>query len=107
MLEKDIEKKLSKGIKELGGLYYKWTSPGNSGVPDRIIMMPNGNIVFAELKTDDGELSAVQRIQIGKIRKMGFQVYVIQGLAGLDRFLDIMRYTYHRKEVMPDEVHPS
>ena len=61
MLEKDVEKKLIRGIKKLGGRAYKWVSPGNAGVPDRIIIMPEGRIYFVELKTDTGRLSGLQR----------------------------------------------
>lgn len=50
MLEKHIESKLRKKVKELGGRAYKFVSPGNSGVPDRLIVLPNGKIGFAELK---------------------------------------------------------
>ena len=51
MLEKCIEKHLVKGVKKLGGLCYKFVSPGTQGVPDRIIITAQGRIIFAELKT--------------------------------------------------------
>ena len=54
MLEKDIEKLFRDEIKKAGGKAYKFTSPGNDGVPDRIVMLPGGHIVFVELKTDTG-----------------------------------------------------
>lgn len=50
MQEKDIEKKLRIGIKGIGGLCLKWVSPGYTGVPDRMILLPGGIIRFAELK---------------------------------------------------------
>ena len=37
--EKSIEKRLVDGVKALGGRCYKWVSPGNSGVPDRIVLL--------------------------------------------------------------------
>ena len=49
MLEKCIEKHLVKGVKKLGGLCYKFVSPGTQGVPDRIIITAQGRIIFAEL----------------------------------------------------------
>ena len=57
MLEKEIEKRLCDGVKKLGGYAYKFTSPGNDGVPDRMVIMPGGDITFVELKTDTGKLS--------------------------------------------------
>lgn len=50
MLEKEIEAHLVKRMKEIGGECYKWSSPGNRGVPDRICFFPNGSVVFVELK---------------------------------------------------------
>lgn len=38
--EKDIESKLRNKVKELGGRAYKFVSPGNSGVPDRLVVLP-------------------------------------------------------------------
>ena len=40
MLEKEIEKILVTEVKKLGGKAYKFVSPGNSGVPDRIVIFP-------------------------------------------------------------------
>ena len=41
MRERDIEKILTEEVKREGGRAYKWTSPGNAGVPDRIVIFPN------------------------------------------------------------------
>ena len=57
MREKDIEKILVNGVKDVGGRAYKWVSPGNNGVPDRIVILPEGRIVFVELKTEVQSLS--------------------------------------------------
>ena len=67
MLEKDIEKLFRDEIKKAGGKAYKFTSPGNDGVPDRIVMLPDGRIVFVELKTDTGKLSKLQELQCRQI----------------------------------------
>ena len=40
MLEREIEKKLVDGVRKLGGRAYKFVSPGNDGVPDRIVVLP-------------------------------------------------------------------
>ena len=46
MLEKDIEKILVNEVKKLGGRAYKWVSPGNDGVPDRIVILPGMRPAF-------------------------------------------------------------
>ena len=60
MREKEIEKILVECVKRLGGRAYKWTSPGNDGVPDRIVILPDTRVIFVELKTDTGVLSPAE-----------------------------------------------
>jgi hypothetical protein len=89
MLEKDIEKLFRDEIKKAGGKAYKFTSPGNDGVPDRIVMLPGGRIVFVELKTDTGKLSRLQELQCRQIAELGQTVRVLHGLAEVrDFFLE-------------------
>ena len=89
MLEKDIEKLFRDEIKKAGGKAYKFTSPGNDGVPDRIVMLPDGRIVFVELKTDTGKLSRLQELQTRQIAELGQTVRVLHGLAEVrDFFLE-------------------
>lgn len=87
MLEKDIEKVLVNGIKKLGGRAYKWVSPGNDGVPDRIVILPGTRPVFVELKTEKGKLSALQTVQIKRLRDMGQTVEVLYGTEQVRQFL--------------------
>ena len=86
MLERDIEKILVKEIKAAGGLAYKFVSPGNDGVPDRIVILPGGEVIFVELKTDTGRLTKLQTVQVERIRKTGATVWVVKGLTGLGMF---------------------
>lgn len=108
MLEKDIEKLFRDEIKKAGGKAYKFTSPGNDGVPDRIVMLPDGRIVFVELKTDTGKLSKLQELQCKKIAELGQTVRVLHGLSEVRDFflefgLETAAYRLERrlgKEVM-------
>ena len=45
-LEKDIEKHLTRAVGRAGGLCLKWVCPGFSGVPDRLVLIPGGRVVF-------------------------------------------------------------
>lgn len=60
MRESEVEKHLVKKVKELGGLCWKFTSPGTAGVPDRIVILPWGKVVFVELKAPYGKLRPIQ-----------------------------------------------
>ena len=85
--ESEIEGWLKSRIEKKGGLFIKFTSPGNDGVPDRIVMLPEGRTVFLELKTRYKKLSAVQKYQIRRLLKTGVEVAVIFGPDAAEDFL--------------------
>lgn len=86
MKESEIEKILVDEVRGLGGRAYKWVSPGNNGVPDRIVILPGNAPVFVELKTKTGKLSAIQQVQIRRLESLGQRVEVIYGEEGLIRY---------------------
>lgn len=92
MREKEIEKILVSEVKKLGGRAYKWTSPGNDGVPDRIVIFPGRPPVFVELKADNGKLTALQKIQIGRLKDLGQEVRVLYGIDGVSQFFQDLGY---------------
>lgn len=72
-LEKDIEQTLVRMVKRHGGLCLKWVCPGWSGVPDRIVLLPGGQIMFVELKRPQGgRASKMQKWWERKLRDLGF-----------------------------------
>ena len=91
MLEKEIEKILVAGVKKLGGRAYKWTSPGNDGVPDRIVVLPGRPPVFVELKSESGRLSPLQHVQCKRLRELGQEVRVMYGEKAVRDFLEECR----------------
>lgn len=93
-----MEARLVRGVKAVGGVAYKFVSPGSVGVPDRLVVLPGGKIVFVELKAEDGRLSRMQVYQNAQLRGLGADVRVVKGAAGVEEFLDGLR------EVSPDEV---
>lgn len=88
MLEKDIEEKFRKGVKCIGGRAYKWVSPGNAGVPDRIVVLPGRPPIFVELKSETGRLRPQQKAQIKRLRELGQDVRVLYGLQQIEGFLE-------------------
>lgn len=92
MRESEIEKILVREVKKLGGKAYKWVSPGNDGVPDRIVVLPNRAPVFVELKTDTGKLSALQKVQCKKLLDLGQRVEIVYGIDGLSQFFQDMGF---------------
>lgn len=88
MSEKEIENYLVRKIKNKKGIAYKFTSPGNSGVPDRLCLLPNGKIFFVELKSPGKKPRALQINQITKIAKLGQRVYVLDSKEKVDEVLE-------------------
>jgi len=77
VLEKYIEIKFCKAIKEQGGIALKLTSPAFNGLPDRIVLMPGGQVWFAELKAPGRKPRKRQDVVHKMLRDLGFEVRVI------------------------------
>ena len=76
-LEKTIEKYLVKRVKEAGGMAAKWVSPGMSGVPDRIVFLPGGRIIFVEVKAPGKKLRPLQVHVRGQLEALGVDFRVV------------------------------
>ena len=87
MLESEIEKYLVKKIKNLGGVSYKFVSPGHAGVPDRICVLNNRVLFFVELKAPGKMTRPLQDMQIAKLRKYGQRVYVADSKDKIDEII--------------------
>jgi hypothetical protein len=94
-MEKDLEAKVGRWVKRRGGLWLKWTSPGFTGVPDRILIAQGGKVVFVEMKQESGRLMKRQVLVGALLKRMGCAVYQV---FNEDEARQMLR------EVMPDEV---
>jgi len=74
MLEKTIEQALVRATKKAGGIAPKLTSPANAGMPDRIIILPNGKICFVELKAPGKKPRPLQTRQMQRLTNLGCMV---------------------------------
>lgn len=77
MLESTLEKRLKREVEKsvLGAVCMKWVCPGYSGVPDRIILLPGGKIIFVELKAPGKRERVRQEYVQARLRKLGFIVF--------------------------------
>lgn len=88
MLEKAVERRLVAEVKSLGGRAYKWESPGNNGVPDRIVVLPQGRVYFIETKRPKGgKAEALQELQHQRLRELGATVYLIKTIEQVMAFI--------------------
>ena len=77
MREKNIEQSLVKAVKKKGGLALKFVSPGLAGVPDRLVLLPNGRLGFIELKAPGKKLRVLQEKRKSQLEALGFFVFCL------------------------------
>ena len=75
--ESIIEKHLVAEVKKAGGRAYKFLSPGRRSVPDRIVLLPGGRLVFVECKAPGEQPRADQLREHKRLRALGFTVVVL------------------------------
>lgn len=90
MKESALEAKLSGIVRSRGGLCLKWVSPGFTGVPDRIVFLPKGKIIFVEVKRPglkDGRSARQKRVaQI--LTRLGQKVITVNSAEEFEEFID-------------------
>lgn len=79
--ERDIEKKACELAKAAGWLAYKFVSPAQRGVPDRIFIK-GGRIVFIEFKALGAKPTKLQWRMIERLRAQGCEVFVCDSVEG-------------------------
>lgn len=89
MREQALEQKIVSSIKAKNGMCFKWVSPGFTGVPDRIAVMPGGRIIFIEVKRPDGKgrLSTRQKRVGDQLRALGCVVLTVSKMEDLDGYI--------------------
>lgn len=85
--ESVIEKRLVRRCRESGIYCRKWASPGQRGVPDRILLY-DGKWFAVELKAPGKKPTKLQTHEILKIRKQGGHVLVIDCEEDVDWFIE-------------------
>lgn len=93
MRENQIEAKLKQMVEKQGGIALKFASPGLSGMPDRLVLLPGGHIAFVEVKAPGKVPRPLQEARHRMLRKLGFKVYVLDDAGQIGGMLDEIRAT--------------
>lgn len=93
MREKVIEKKLVMEVKKRGGICPKFMSPGFDGMPDRLVLLLDGKIGFVEVKAPGKKPTPLQLSRHRLLRKLGFQVFVLDEEDQIGGILDAIQST--------------
>lgn len=89
--EKEIEKKLAEAVRKSGGLALKFVSPGWSGAPDRIVLLPGGKAGFVEVKAPGKKPKPLQVRRKKQLEQMGLKVFVLDRTEQIGGIIDEIR----------------
>lgn len=90
--EKAMEKRLVAQAKLGGCIPVKMTDPMQSGLPDRLIVLPDGKVMWVELKSEGKKPTALQEARIKELKELGHEVYVVSSKPELEMVVSMVRY---------------
>lgn len=93
MREKVVEEALVKAVKCRGGLAMKLMSPSWVGIPDRLVLLPQGRLGFVEVKAPGKVPRPLQVRRLEQLENLGFKVYVLDSLEKIEGVLDDLQTT--------------
>lgn len=91
MKEKTIEQSFIKAVKSCGDIALKFVSPGFDGMPDRIVLKPDGRCAFVEVKAAGKKPRPLQLSRHEMLRRLGFKVYVLDDKKQIGAVIDEIR----------------
>lgn len=88
ILERDVEGYLRRQVERLGGRCEKFLPDNSNGMPDRIVMLPGGVLIWVETKRCETEdARKLQLMQHRKLRRLGQRVEVVHTREAADALL--------------------
>lgn len=100
--ERDIEKYLRDEAKKVGIKAYKFISPGNDGVPDRLLALPIGVAVFVELKAPGKTSTPLQKMKQQELASLGFMVFTdIDTFEKVDKVINLCKFAISGTKFIP------
>jgi hypothetical protein len=93
MRESVIEMALTKRVAQMGGKALKFISPGNNGMPDRLVLLPKGKISFVEVKVPGKVPRPLQLARHEMLKNLGFQVHVLDDCKQIKEILNAIQST--------------
>ncbi len=97
--EKKLEKLLIKRVKEIGGKCVKWVTSQNAGLPDRICLLPGGQIIFVELKSPGKKLTKIQQLWRSELVELGFRHEVISTVDSIEKLFSSTHLSAYVEEL--------
>ncbi|MEE0482877.1 MAG: VRR-NUC domain-containing protein [Megasphaera elsdenii] len=85
--ERQIEQRLVTETRKRGGMALKFVSPSFAGMPDRLILLPDGKMAFVEVKAPGQKPRPLQVKRHAMLRKLGFKVFVLDAASDIPMML--------------------
>lgn len=99
--ELSIERYLTKRIKGEGGLALKLEVKGQTGLPDRLVILPDGLVAFVEVKQRSGVLSKKQKLTIERLRKLGHVAEIVWSYEDVDMVVGLLKSLRQQSRLAP------
>jgi len=82
--EKAIEKYLVEQVRSWGGVCVKFSSFAATGYPDRIVMLPEGFLIWVELKSKGKKPNRIQVMRGIELEHVGQMITTVDSKEGVD-----------------------
>ena len=89
--ERDVERYLRRKMYGLGIDCVKYVPDQLPGMPDRMLLLPQGRVAWVELKTTGGRLSEIQKYRHAWLKGIGHTVYVVWNKEQVDALADMIK----------------
>lgn len=86
--ESQVERYFKREVERHGATVWKFVSPNQSGVPDRVVLMRDGTAVFAEIKAPGKKPRPLQLAVFEKMERLNFHVWVIDSYEAVSKFVE-------------------
>jgi|TARA_R100000988_G_scaffold98974_2_gene67545 hypothetical protein len=79
MTEQQIQSKRIKELEAKGYYVIKLIKTNKNGIPDLLAIPPNCEVLFSEVKTPKGRVSALQKYRLKELKEYGYNTEVYKG----------------------------
>ena len=88
MLEREIERYFVWSVERIGGKTFKFRSPQQRGVADRIACLPDGSTWFVELKKPKGgRLAPLQKLHADELQRLSQNYALLWSIKEIDEWM--------------------
>lgn len=89
--EKAIERYLVDMAKQNGLLCLKYSNANMVGYPDRLLVLPDGQVAWVELKSKGRKPTRIQQLRMAELSAMGHDVKVIDNKVDIDELIKALK----------------